>query len=657
LFKIFPAFLNSEGQKVPLVKGWKDVASNDPAQIQLWSELFKERISFWAIPTGDTNGIVVLDIDVKRVNGFESLAKLGVTLPNTLMQRTPSGGAHYFFKTKPGETHPNTVNEELGLDTRGDRGWIAHYGFHDPNAPLADVPEWLYSAIKKPEKPTVQLGAATFTLAPEIAQGIFLGSLESIRTAAAGESNHVLNTEAFRVGQLVAAGSLSREYVEQELFKVAKERGKPDYEAQATIKSGLDGGMTNPMTCPFPAEEPKPTLEIPAFLPGQPTERWTPKRLTKYDLLNRHHLRRPQLFKDWSTCDIHIVTADGGTGKTTLALYEAVCLALGDRFLGFECLRPGKTLFITGEDTDKKLAAMLGAIMRQMGLFAPSDIPEVTAENEQKIDTILKSILIKKDADLCLIAKDRSGFLHLNPEAMIKVSEAIEDFEPDQIIFDPIASFWGSESMLNDMNKAVTKFMSQLVERTGCNVTMVNHMGKQSSSTKDMSQFAGRGGTGLPSHSRVSRVLRGLGADEYKQLTNEDLPENQSAMLCQVNKFSDGSPILNKPFLIVRDGYLFIKKTLSDAKIREEEEKVSDGEQVFDFIKAARKAGRYPNMTVVVAHFQTSSNRLSEARVKRAVGILQYTGHLGELVKSIDHPDASIGGKAFVLVNEDGVEL
>lgn len=84
------------------------------------------------------------------------------------------------------------------------------------------------------------------------------------------------------------------------------------------------------------------------------------------------------MFQDWSTEDICITTADGGTGKTTMKLYEAVCLALGERFLGFDCKQTGKTLFITGEDTQQKLGAMLGAIMQQMGLF------NGTPENEVK---------------------------------------------------------------------------------------------------------------------------------------------------------------------------------------------------------------------------------------------------------------------------------
>jgi RecA-family ATPase len=175
----------------------------------------------------------------------------------------------------------------------------------------------------------------------------------------------------------------------------------------------------------------------------------------------------------------------------------------------------GKTLFITGEDTDKKLAAMLGAVVRDMGLF------EKRVGDDERIQKVLQSIYIKKDSDLCLITKDKQGFLHLNRDAMNKVMQAVDEIKPKLIVFDPISSFWGSEAALNDMAKAVAKFMQELAERSGACVEIVNHMGKQSSSNKDMSQFAGRGGTGLPSHARVSRVLRPVFEDEYTDLTGE----------------------------------------------------------------------------------------------------------------------------------------
>lgn len=638
MFKVFPC-----ANKIPLIKGWQTEATDDPEVHKMWADLYRGKLTHWGVPTGPMNDLLVLDVDLKG-NGYESIKKFEI--PDTMVQRTPSGGAHFLFRyPKDGQRYGQRVKFESGLDARGDGGYILWYG--GDQKPIADAPAWfrdktvtVHNSAQNQEHQTQPL----LKVAPEIAARIVQTSLDKIREAPEGESNNVLNTEAFKLGQLVTSQSITREYAFEALFRAAKERGKPDYESKATINSGLDGGSKKPLVSPFGA----PIANIP--IPSIIGSRWTPLNFAREDLHNVSKLRKPQLFENWSTEDIHITTADGGTGKTTLKLFEAVCLALGERFLGFRCVQPGKTLYITGEDTDKKLGAMIGQILRQMGLL------EDPAYND-KVQTVLDSILVKKDSELCLIIKDRNGFLYPNPTAFEKVMQAIDDVKPKMVVIDPISSFWGSESALNDMAKAVTKFVSELSERSGACIEMINHMGKQSSSQKDMTQFAGRGGTGLPSHSRVSRALRAVFNEEYTELTTETLGEKQSAMLCNVNKFSDGSPLYNKPFLILRDGFLFTRRNLTDTKAREAEESLTAVERVFQFIKECRQSNKFPTKAVVLAHFMTCGNPIGEAAAKRAIQLIEFHGHLGEKIKLIENPDVSNRDRVYVITDIDGREV
>lgn len=649
-FKIFPATLTRDGHKVPLIEGWQKHATNDPGQIALWQQLFRDRISFWGIPCGQINGIFVLDIDIKNSNGWESLKNLNLSIPPTLYQNTLSGGSHFLFKTKTDQIYPNTVNRKLGLDTRGDGGWIAFYGFKN-DLPIAEIPDWLLKLVNRNQSPP-EVVKSPITLSAEIAKNVFLTSIEKIRNAEEGERNNTLNIESFRIGQLIASNNILREFAEAQILKAAEECGLKGYEVKATMTSGLNGGSQKPLTCPFSSEEPVASFPLPGIpSPPETPTRWTPRYMTRGDLMNTSKLKRPQLFADWSSEDIAITSADGGTGKTTLKLYEAVCLALGERFLGFECIQKGKTLFITGEDTEGKLAAITGAILRQMGLFIDS------SENESRIQTILSSILIKKDPNLCLITKDKLGFLHPNNDAMTKVCQAIEDFSPKLVVFDPIASFWGSESALNDMNKAVTRFMSELVEKYDICVEMINHIGKASSAAKDMSQYAGRGGSGLPSNSRISRVLRSLPPEEYTEMTGLELLDGQSAMLCNVNKFTDGSALFNKPFIVVREGYLFKRITLTPAKLMEAEKQLGDAEKVFIFLKNERSKGKRPTKKVIIGHFMTCQDPMSEARVKRAITTLLYQNFQNYQVREVDNPDLTNNDKILVIEDDKGKEI
>lgn len=642
MFKVFPSTITPDRRKIPIIPEWKTKATTDAEQLRLWSELYRDRLSHWGIATGPINGILVLDIDVKN-NGFENVKRLGLHIPDTMKQRTISGGMHYVYRyPQDGKVYGNRVGlfeKGSGIDIRGADGYVFHYGLDA--TPIADAPDWLLKEALRAESNSNGNGSA-IGVHPKIAETIIVQAIEAIRCAGVGERNNTLNKEAFKIAQLVASGSITREYAEAILINAGKEVGLNAFEIKATVASALKGGIAKPLTSVFDGA-PTPAFEIPA---PPVSSRWTPEYFTRQDLTDFRNLRRPQLFQDWSTEDIHITTADGGTGKTTLMLYEAICLALGERFLGFNCLQPGKTLFITGEDTALKLGAMIGAIIRQMGIL----------NDPARLEAVLASIVVKKDPDLCLIVKDKQGFLHPNTVAMNRIFEAVHDIKPKMIVFDPISSFWGSEAALNDMAKAVSRFMSTLTEASQACVVMINHMGKVSSKDKDMSQFAGRGGTGLPSHARVSRVLRPVFEEEFKELTGNDLKENQSAMMCNVGKFTDGSPLYNKPFLILREGYLFSRVTLEAKAQMDARREESDMERVFNYIKEMRRSKKYPTKPVVIAHFQTNGDPLSVARVGRALDMLLFEGFNGELLKSIEHPDATERYRAYVVTDDKGRE-
>ncbi|MDV7399032.1 bifunctional DNA primase/polymerase, partial [Arthrospira platensis SPKY1] len=122
MFKIFPCH-----GKIPLIEKWRESASSDPGQIQLWREQFKDKLTHWGIPTGETNHILALDIDHKS-NGYESITKHQIQIPKTLSQRTQNGGQHFIYKyPNGGFTYGNRTNIYPGIDCRGEGGYIVYY--------------------------------------------------------------------------------------------------------------------------------------------------------------------------------------------------------------------------------------------------------------------------------------------------------------------------------------------------------------------------------------------------------------------------------------------------------------------------------------------------------------------------------------------------
>jgi len=103
----------------------------------------------FAVITGKISNIVVLDVDVKKGDGFKSLK--GKELPPTPTARTQSGGAHYYFKYPKFQVKSHT-NLLPNVDIKADGGYVVTpltpgyewYEYLSPEeVPLADLPKWL----------------------------------------------------------------------------------------------------------------------------------------------------------------------------------------------------------------------------------------------------------------------------------------------------------------------------------------------------------------------------------------------------------------------------------------------------------------------------------------------------------------------------------
>ncbi|RAU92488.1 hypothetical protein DQG13_27550 [Paenibacillus sp. YN15] len=169
-FSVFPLRAKS---KVPALSkaqgGWEPYSKQAATQEQIkrwWTDKPYNNIG---IATGSVSGIIVLDIDTPdnpgEPDGYVSLRVIMERfgpLPDTMHTKTGSGGTHYLFK-HPGYTVPNfSMKKTIGIDLRGDGGYIVAPPSVHPNgnryewyggSQIADMPNWLLelAADKKPE--------------------------------------------------------------------------------------------------------------------------------------------------------------------------------------------------------------------------------------------------------------------------------------------------------------------------------------------------------------------------------------------------------------------------------------------------------------------------------------------------------------------------
>ena len=247
--KIFPCNIN----KRPLIKNGFKAATTDQDIISEWWA--KNPNASIGAPTGD--GLLVLDIDLPDgQSALDALEKENSPLPQTLEQRTGSGGRHLFFSV---DTKIKNSAGKLGvnLDIRGDGGYIIlppsnhesgnHYEWTNKN-PIAEAPKWLIrklTAQNPNDKKRTITGIST-----HYGQKALVTELAELTGTSEGSRNHRLNQAAFSLGQLVAGGELDQGQVEAALQSAAVSIGLSSKEAEVTLHSGLEAGRQKPRTAP-----------------------------------------------------------------------------------------------------------------------------------------------------------------------------------------------------------------------------------------------------------------------------------------------------------------------------------------------------------------------------------------------------------------------
>ncbi len=249
----FPNFPCRPSSKRPLTPhGFKD-ATCDEKQISRWWKQWPDANIGLAL-----NGLCwVLDVD--HPAGEESLARLEAQhepLPLTTAVRTGHGGRHIYFSAPSFTVKTSAGKLGSDIDVRGNVGYVlvppsrtvAEYVWISRNK-LVQAPGWLLRLVDEVDWPAQGLGRPQghkgHTAPPysrAYARSVLNGELAHLRQAKVGERNYRLNRAAFRLGQLIATGSLDRAKVETSLTKCALATGLVREEILPVIQSALSAG-------------------------------------------------------------------------------------------------------------------------------------------------------------------------------------------------------------------------------------------------------------------------------------------------------------------------------------------------------------------------------------------------------------------------------
>jgi len=173
------------------------------------------------------------------------------------------------------------------------------------------------------------------------------------------------------------------------------------------------------------------------------------------------------IVEDYLYSDVALFPAPGATGKTTLMLYEAACIAGGsDNLYSKRILKHGPVVIITAEDAREQMGARLREILLDNGMLA-------------KQAEILKNILVCDVAGLGLKLTEVDRDVVVTSATLNSLIRFLSATKPVIVIIDPAVSFGVGESRVNDSEQGLIEAARTIRNAVGCCVRFVHHTGKK----------------------------------------------------------------------------------------------------------------------------------------------------------------------------------
>lgn len=232
---------------------------------------FKGNETGYGIDTGRSN-LIVIDCDVKNEgeNGLDAYLDMVQEhegdYPNTYSVETPSGGMHFYYQAPPGSEIRNSIGDlAKGIDVRAiggmiigadtliqdDQGNVYQYKAMDPDAPIAELPNWLGEKLNQVAPKRKQLKnnpsdedskQGVLHAAEEIEQkNALLWALDNMSSSGEGSRNDTLNHTAYFLGRKRVERSKA-----EELISIAMVNGLTEQEAQRTFERAYEDGLKEP---------------------------------------------------------------------------------------------------------------------------------------------------------------------------------------------------------------------------------------------------------------------------------------------------------------------------------------------------------------------------------------------------------------------------
>lgn len=202
---------------------------------------------------------------------------------------------------------------------------------------------------------------------------------------------------------------------------------------------------------------------------------------------------------------LSVLVSHGGTGKSTLALTEAIAMASGKPILGVQLEKPLRVWYFNGEDPMEEIQRRFQAICLH------HNISEADIAGRLFLDSGRQSRLIIGEID----PRTRNGVVS---ETMVqRVIERLQRLQIDVGIIDPFIKSHNIPENDNSGIDRVAEAWARIADVTNASILLSHHTRKGKSGNDAHTVDDSRGASALIDASRHARVLNRMRPDEAEK--------------------------------------------------------------------------------------------------------------------------------------------
>lgn len=328
---------------------------------------------------------------------------------------------------------------------------------------------------------------------------------------------------------------------------------------------------------------------------------------------NKADIAPPCIVQNLFYIDVGQLFAPGGMGKTTLVLYEAICIALGILLYGLIVYQPGRTLIITAEDQRGVLLARLREICLAMKL-TPDQIQKV---RESVIILDVSTMFIK-------LIEDTQGKGMIVSADTDAICEAYKDCNIKMVVIDPAISFGVSESKVNDNEQGLVMAARKMVKELQACVRYIHHTGKAGADKeRSQTQYSVRGGSAFADG---CRMVTGL-----SEATDSDIPPGSNllgagATFIRYTRHKLTYAAKQPDIIVIRKGYEFSYSVVGGSNQYDKDQAIQ--RQLLNWIYHADRTKGLLITKAVIEDSYLGELKMTRPQFRAAIGVLKSDGRV-----------------------------